>query len=85
MKSILGKAAITAVATLALAGISAPAYAHVSAGGGAQFAATADEPFLAAEAWGHAETSHIEACFHEWFVAGDDWAAGGVEGGATID
>ncbi|WP_457032584.1 hypothetical protein [Kitasatospora sp. P5_F3] len=85
MKSILGKAAITAVATLALAGISAPAYAHVSAGGGAQFAATADEPFLAAEAWGHAETSHIKAGFHEWFVAGDDWAAGGAGGGASID
>jgi hypothetical protein len=85
MKSILGKAAITAVATLALAGVSAPAYAHVSASGGAQFVATADEPFLAVERWGHAETTHIEAWYHDWFVAGDDWAAGGAEGGATID
>ncbi|BFV58635.1 hypothetical protein KCMC57_up37390 [Kitasatospora sp. CMC57] len=84
MKSFLGKAVVTAVASLALAGVAAPAYAHVSAGGGAQFAATADEPFLAAESWGHASTSHIMAGFHDWFVAGDDWAAGGAEGGAVI-
>ncbi|MGW2400715.1 hypothetical protein ACWCYY_29555 [Kitasatospora sp. NPDC001664] len=84
MKSILGKAALTAISTLALAGVSAPAYAHVEAHGGAQFAATASEPFLAAEQWGHAETSHIEACFEQWFVAGDDWAAGGGEGHAEI-
>ncbi|MEV7214126.1 hypothetical protein AB0O31_13660 [Kitasatospora cineracea] len=80
MKSKLGKVVVTSVAALALAGIAAPAYAHVAVGGGQEGVATADEPFVAGHWAGFAETSHI-------FTAGGGYgwatstAVGGGEGG----
>ncbi|WP_441245504.1 hypothetical protein [Kitasatospora sp. McL0602] len=76
MKSKLGKALLVTVGALALAGVSAPAYAHVSAGGGGEFFATAECPFVAGEEHGWAATDHI-------FVAGEKhgWASSHAVGG----
>ncbi|MEU9134168.1 hypothetical protein AB0D08_39915 [Kitasatospora sp. NPDC048540] len=85
MKSMLGKALLTTVAAVALAGVSAPAYAHVAAGGGGEFVASAHEPFLAGEQHGWAETSHIFAAGQQWGWATSTAVAGGAEGIAVID
>ncbi|MFD8752099.1 hypothetical protein ACFV0O_14120 [Kitasatospora sp. NPDC059577] len=57
MKSMLAKAALTATAALALAGAATPAFAHVGLAGGGEFAASADQPFLAAGGFGVAHTT----------------------------
>ncbi|MEV4556694.1 hypothetical protein AB0K51_06820 [Kitasatospora sp. NPDC049285] len=80
MKSKLGKALVTTVAAVALAGVAAPAYAHVAAGGGQEGIATADEPFVAGHWAGFAETSHIFTAGGGYFWATDE-ATGGGEGG----
>ncbi|MFF0293352.1 hypothetical protein ACFYST_09195 [Kitasatospora sp. NPDC004614] len=80
MKSKLGKAVVTTVAALALAGIASPACAHVAAGGGEEGVITAHEPFIAGHGAGFAATDHI-------FTAGGRYgwatstAVGGGEGG----
>ncbi|WP_371480926.1 hypothetical protein [Kitasatospora sp. NBC_00315] len=77
MKSMLGKALLTAVGALAVAGVSAPAYAHVGVEGGGQFVASADPVFVAGEQWGAAHTSHIHAADQRW-----GWATSTDLGGA---
>ncbi len=84
MKSMLGKAALTAVAALAVAGVSAPAYAHVGVSGGGQFIASADPVFLAGEQWGAAHTSHIHADHERWGWATSTAVGGGHEGDIHI-
>ncbi|MEV7772898.1 hypothetical protein [Kitasatospora sp. NPDC086791] len=61
MKSMLAKAALTATAALALAGAATPAFAHTGLVGGGAFAASADQPFLAAEGFGIAHTTDTAA------------------------
>ncbi|GAA2745196.1 hypothetical protein [Kitasatospora cinereorecta] len=80
MNSKLGKVVLTAVAALAVAGISAPAYAHVDAGGAAEGVATADEPFVAFHEAGFAETDHIFTAGHEWGWATSTATGGGAAG-----
>ncbi|MFF4380530.1 hypothetical protein ACIQI7_23255 [Kitasatospora sp. NPDC092039] len=69
MKNKLAKAALTAVAALALAGAATPAFAHVGLIGGGEFVASADEPFLAGGGFGVAHAGDV--------------AAGGFGGGAA--
>ncbi|WP_431679206.1 hypothetical protein [Kitasatospora sp. KL5] len=84
MKSMLGKALLTAVGALAVAGVAAPAQAHVDAGGGAHLVATADDPFVAGEGHGWAETSNISVIGQEWGWATSTAVGGGTEGEAHI-
>ncbi|GAA0675016.1 hypothetical protein GCM10010193_29980 [Kitasatospora atroaurantiaca] len=85
MKSMLGKALLTTVGALAIAGVSAPAYAHVDAGGGGHFIATAEEPFVAGEQHGWAVTDHIFVAGHQWGWATSTATGGGAEGIVHID
>ncbi|MFB7665786.1 hypothetical protein ACFC1R_17845 [Kitasatospora sp. NPDC056138] len=84
MKSKLGKALLTTVGALAVAGIAAPAYAHVDAGGGAAGFITVDRPFVAGEQAGFAATDHVFTAGHEggWVSSHD--LGGGAEGLAHI-
>ncbi|MCX5212239.1 hypothetical protein OG689_23640 [Kitasatospora sp. NBC_00240] len=84
MKSMLGKAVLTAVGALAIAGVSAPAHAHVGVAGGGEFAASADPVFAAGEQWGVAHTSNILTGAHQWGWATSTDLAGGQEGFAHI-
>ncbi|MFC9329666.1 hypothetical protein [Kitasatospora sp. NPDC057015] len=84
MKSMLGKAVLTAVGALAIAGVSAPAYAHVGVAGGGAFAASADPVFAAGDQWGVAHTSHILTGAHQWGAATSTDLIGGQEGFAHI-
>lgn len=80
MKSTLAKAALTAVAALALAGAATPAFAHTGLVGGGQFVASADDPFLAAEGFGIAHTSNTAAGAVGGFAATSTDIMGGFEG-----
>ncbi|KJS55326.1 hypothetical protein VM98_13845 [Streptomyces rubellomurinus subsp. indigoferus] len=82
---MLAKAALTATAALALAGVATPAFAHVGLAGGGQFVAAADEPFAAAEGWGIAHTSHTAAGGMGGFAADDEHLVGGGEGFAHVN
>ncbi|MER5640794.1 hypothetical protein ABT095_28070 [Kitasatospora sp. NPDC002227] len=84
MKSKLGKALLVTVGALALAGVSAPAYAHVAAGGGGEFFATAECPFLAGEQHGWGATDHVFAAGEQHGWATDHSIGGGQEGIAII-
>ncbi|MEU3601199.1 hypothetical protein ABZ714_21140 [Streptomyces sp. NPDC006798] len=84
MKSILGKALVTAGAALALAAVAAPAQAHepVTAGGGGQYIASAEPHniFAAGEIEGFAETAHAYAAGFGVGWATDIASGGGFEG-----
>ncbi|MFC8453018.1 hypothetical protein [Kitasatospora sp. NPDC057223] len=84
MKSMLGKVVLTAVGALAVAGVSAPAYAHVGVAGGGQFIASADPVFVAGEQWGVAHTSHILTGGEQWGWATSTAVGGGQDGFAHI-
>ncbi|MFC6597235.1 hypothetical protein [Kitasatospora paranensis] len=84
MKSMLAKALLTTVGAIAVAGVAAPAYAHVDAGGGGTLIATADEPFVAGEQHGWAETSHIAVAGQKWGWATSTAVGGGADGEAHI-
>ncbi|AUG77949.1 hypothetical protein CFP65_3142 [Kitasatospora sp. MMS16-BH015] len=85
MKSKLGKALLVTAGALVLAGVSAPAYAHVAAGGGGEFFATADCPFLAGEQHGWAATDHIFAAYEQHGWANSHALGGGEDGIAVIE
>ncbi|QDY77183.1 hypothetical protein [Streptomyces qinzhouensis] len=84
MKSILGKALVTAGAALALAAVAAPAQAHepVTAGGGGQYVTSAEPHniFAAGEVYGFAETAHSYAAGLAFGWATDTSSGGGFEG-----
>ncbi len=80
MKSKLGKALLVTVGALAVAGVSAPAYAHVDAGGGGHFFATAEDPFVAGEQHGWAKTDDIFVAGAQWGWANSTAVGGGEEG-----
>ncbi|MFD8481315.1 hypothetical protein [Kitasatospora sp. NPDC059673] len=84
MKSKLGKAVITTVAALALAGIASPACAHVVAGGGEEGVITAHEPFIAGHEGGFAATDHIFTMGGGGGWATDEAVGGGGGGIAAI-
>ncbi|WP_030055686.1 MULTISPECIES: hypothetical protein [Streptomyces] len=84
MKSMLAKAALTATAALALAGAATPAFAHAGLVGGGAFAASADEPFLAAEGFGIAHTTDTAAGGFGTVAATSTDIIGGGEGFAHI-
>ncbi|MFJ2864855.1 hypothetical protein [Kitasatospora sp. NPDC087314] len=85
MKSKLTKAALTATAALALAGAATPAFAHVGLAGGGGFVASADQPFVAGEAWGVGHTSNVVAGGFGGGAATSTDAIGGGEGFAHIN
>ncbi|MEU9607666.1 hypothetical protein [Streptomyces sp. NPDC048057] len=84
MKSMLGKALVTAGAALALAAVAAPAHAHngVTAGGAGEYVASAEHPtpFVAGWGLGFAETPHAFAEGGGFGWATDTAAGGGFEG-----
>ncbi len=83
MQRMLGRAAAVAAGALMIAGMAAPAYAHVSTGGSGGGVVSADPVFVAGWHEGHADTDHVHTCFEHSFWATDE-AAGG-EGSHEID
>ncbi|WP_329564982.1 hypothetical protein [Kitasatospora sp. NBC_01266] len=79
MQRMLGRAAAVAAGALMIAGIAAPAYAHVTAGGSGGGVVSADPVFAAGWHAGWAGTDHVHTGFAGAHWATDD-AAGG-EGG----
>ncbi|MER7750625.1 hypothetical protein [Kitasatospora sp. NPDC097643] len=84
MKSKLAKAALTATAALALAGVATPAFAHVGLAGGGEFVASAHPVFAAGEWWGVGHTTHVIAGGEGWGAATSTDAVGGGEGFAHV-
>lgn len=84
MKSKLGKAVLIAAGALAVAGVSAPAYADVAAGGGGGFFATSEDPFIIGGQEGFAETDHIFTWFQRDGFATSTTLGEGGDGGAAI-
>ncbi|WP_035847958.1 hypothetical protein [Kitasatospora azatica] len=83
MQKMLGRAVVVAAGALMIAGIAAPAYAHVSTGGEGGGVVSADPVFAAGWGEGFACTDHVHTAFdHAWWAT--DEAAGG-EGGNQID
>ncbi|GAA1221264.1 hypothetical protein GCM10009665_09320 [Kitasatospora nipponensis] len=83
MQRMLGRAAAVAAGALMIAGVAAPAYAHVYTAGGGGGVASADPVFTAGWGAGVAGTSHIATGFEK-----SGWAtstAAGGEGGHMID
>lgn len=85
MKSKLAKAALTAAAALAFAGAATPAFAHVGLAGGGEFAASADQPFAALEAFGVAHAGGVVAGGFGGGAATSTDLVGGGAGFAHID
>ncbi|PYC86907.1 hypothetical protein C7C46_05295 [Streptomyces tateyamensis] len=83
MQKMLGKAAAVAVGALMIAGVAAPAYAHVSTGGEGGGVVSADEPFVAGWGEGFACTDHVHTDWMKAFWATDE--ATGGEGSHHVD
>jgi hypothetical protein len=83
MQKMLGKAAAVAFGALMIAGVAAPAYAHVATGGEGGGVVTADEPFAAGWGEGFAIAGHVHTDWMKAFWATDE--ATGGEGGHNVD
>ncbi|MFF0445616.1 hypothetical protein ACFYT4_04195 [Streptomyces sp. NPDC004609] len=87
MKSTLAKALVTAGAALSLAAVAAPAHADATAGGGGEYIASAEHPFVfaASEEYGFAATDTVFVGGTAWNWATGSTAGSGFEGVAIIE
>ncbi|MCX4748343.1 hypothetical protein OG455_22975 [Kitasatospora sp. NBC_01287] len=85
MQRMLGRAAAVAAGALMIAGIAAPAYAHVSTGGSGGGVVSAAPVFAAGWHDGWAGTDHVHTCFEGARWATDTATGGEGSGQVEID
>ncbi|MGF1427343.1 hypothetical protein [Kitasatospora sp. LaBMicrA B282] len=83
MQRTLGRAAAVIAGAMMIAGIAAPAYAHVSTGGNGGGVVSADPVFAAGWGEGWASTTHVHTAADGAHWATDD--ATGGEGSHQVD
>ncbi|MDH6137329.1 hypothetical protein P3T37_006761 [Kitasatospora sp. MAA4] len=85
MQRMLGRAAAVAAGALMIAGIAAPAYAHVTAGGAGGGVVSAHPVFVAGWGQGWAGTHHVHTAGEHSLWATDDATGGEGAGEVQID